>query len=565
MLLLGQAPVSDVLLRCGLPGDVLLTSLLGPEGAWARAAEDRAGSAALQLTDASGTRTWRGNEVYTRAQGARVTQVVRTDGLELRWEGPPPNGAVDRSGFGGQLEVRTGGDVFRWEPGAAGTLAVQAGRTPGAPVAVTLTGLVLTGPPGTLTVNGTVGDLVTTAPTLLGLADAGLGITDALRVLVQGCSADVTEPWLRQVAQQLRVPLASIASDLDEAASAATSAPLLELPPGLTRLPRALKLTARDARVAVGLVRGARAALGLLAHYRVAGRNSMDQPHPLRDFITDGERHIQDASGAITTVPARVWDLERISRSLNADLLVPEGDSNQLEKVRADLVGALAALRASAAAPSGTDGVLEFSALEDAGLLQPLAVLLEALEASLPAGAMPVPLPGAPGFSAALGAALDAPPARDALLAANGGAGFTEVFAGSPQGRTPDSRDPLLLLADRGFSLALWGAVLPGPLLDTLACGGGLPACASGFACVPVAVGTCGGTSDNQCVIQDGCADAELTCVQPTECRRQLPPGVDWDALAGAFVGPTPAALAEGAWALVQPIGGMDPARAPAP
>lgn len=567
LLVLQTAPISDVLLRCGLSQTALVDALVADGGVWAQAAADRAGDAAFVLSDASGLSQHVADEVHMRVgpDGTRLL-VARTAAEELRVALPADAaGVLGRGDFGGQVTLISGGDTFVWAPGAPGSVQVITTHNP--QLSVVLTDLELTGPPGSVTLSGSVIDLPAAAPSWLGSVLGQTSGTRALVALLDQCSAEVTEPWLRDAAVSVAQHLVPVAADLAEAAAAPPAQQLLQLPPGLTRLPRSLNLTARDAEMLRGVVQLSRAALLTLGQYRVAGRNALGLSHPVSQWVTQGQLHTVGPDGVVDT-PGRVLDVNLLATELSAQLLAPTAMDTpiSLEDARVALGAALTALRTSAGNTGAPEGLVRWTALESRGLVVVLTTVLDTLLASLPSGAQPVPIPGSPGMAAALAHAFDQPVDHQALVSANGGAPLCVAFPGSPQGLTPPSRDARVLWTDHGFSSALWNAVLELPSITAVPCDplASDNSCGANARCAIGGAGQCA-TGGGACVEPEGCPLPGDTCQLPGTCVQAVPPLVDWDVLRGVLEGPRAPGLAPGVWSLYQPLANQDPADASSP
>jgi len=565
ILLARQPPVSDALLRCGLDQDVVLEGVLGEGGVLAQAAADRAGDGSAVLTDASGETGLLADEVYARRTGADVQVVAAGMGFELRVVLPPetatPGALVDRRGFTGQVALRTGGDTFTWTSRGTGHVSWRRGSGFGAQVTVTLEDVVLNGAPGSVTLSGTFSDTVGRAPRLLDnlgvLASVTPPLSGVLEKLLDGCGAQMTEPFLRASARSLADALPPVLEDLELAASAGQDGVLLALPPGLTRLPRALPLGARDARVvkaAVGLLQGA---LVWASVYQVLGGTPDGGPRVLKDLVVDGMTHVVDSDGGITTGAARVLDLPGISAGLNAHLLEPAAPLVDLRDVRAAWTTALVDVRA-ALMPQGPQGLLlRVDPLAVETLAPSVLMLTNALLDSLPSGATSVTLED--GVVVRLGAALDAPPTHDTLVAANASQPLSAVVQGNPDAVAAAGRDPVLVWRDRGASNVLLDAVVTVPPAAAQACDGAEDQrCGAGWACAPEELGMCASSLD-ACVSDAMCSVPGEGCQLPHRCRRALPPVVDWTALRARFAGPHAPGWAPWSWHMLQPLLGQDP------
>jgi hypothetical protein len=567
-------PLSDVLLRCGLPPGALLEALVGPTGVLAQAAADRAGTASLVLVDPAGPEAVVVDEVYGRWVAGGAAVAARGPGFSLVLSLPPqdlPLGEpLGRTTLGGGLVVDSSGDRFQWLEGAGGSVVLyQPVSGLGGTIHARLLDVELSGPPGYLTVSGEVSDVITAPPEVL----ASLGLPPregppyepvTSRILAQ-CSPDVTTAWLGRVAAQLAADLQPVASDLAEAGGSPATAPLLWLPTGLTRLPRPLPLTARDARLMAAALGAFRASLAFAAAYRWVGEDPEGRPHPLSDWLHQGQLHRWAARGEIEAVPARVVDHQAFSAELAAQVFLPSGDAaaqaTALEHARTLLSGALGDLRAALTATATADGLVRFAELERRGLLAPVRSLVEALLGSLPAYTSAVPLDAAPGMAVQLSRLFDTPLTHEALVLANGREPLVTAFDGAPQGRTPRARDAAVLLHDRGLTGALWSSFLDlprGPVALPCACPGDT-ACGEGFLCQPDESGQCA-TAGSACASDNGCPVGD-TCARAHRCRRARPPLLDWDGTAAAFTGAEAPGWSAGTWHLLQAGTGMDPAR----
>ncbi|MBI5493384.1 MAG: hypothetical protein HY904_00045 [Deltaproteobacteria bacterium] len=564
LLMAGAPPVSDLLLRCGLEGGALFSGIVGEGGVLAQAAADRAGSALLVVADAAGETPLVVDEVYARrSAGDGVVTAVGPAGW-LRVVLPAGVGGTsvrqERAQFGGTVELVHGGDRFVWTDGAAGAIRFRHGGGAGGVVDVGLEDVVLAGAPGAVTLRGTVNDVVTEVPSL----GRSLGLTSrteprvegVLEQFLAGCGADVTEGWLRGAAADLADRLAPVAADLADAALA--EGVVMTLPSGLTRLPRGIPLTAVDARLLRAAVQLVRAALLGLGAYRVAGLDADGGTLPLNALVRVGEVHRFDADGGISVVPALVLDAERVATELNSHLLEPVAVPVALEESRTAvgeaLDGLVGAMLQQAGAP---DGLVRLSAWRGTPLAADWGLLLTAALQSLPVGAAGV---GLGGVTVHLSRLFDQPLDHARLAAGNRGEPLLRVVPGAADARVPQRRDPALRVHERGALLAAWSAAFTWPPALAETCQSPADsACGVGWTCSPDELGACG-SSYGVCVDNGSCALPDEACVLPHRCRPALPPAVDWGATFRLVRGPGAAGWAPGAWHLVQPLWGGDPA-----
>jgi len=583
LLLPDAAPARSVLVRCGLP-PLEPAALYGANGFLDLLARDRAGESDLQLEFGPSSSPSVGESVVARASASMVTlQVEDRDHLDGPWQlevaidlaaagdAYRAGGVLAGDGFPGHVLLTGPSGRYQLQRPSGGQLqVVSAGRALGQEIALRAVGLTLAnGTSGSVRLDGTMRDVIGAPPVpphalFDSVDDPGPPYRRATAVLLDNCSDALTGPFLFEQARAMLDELSAIetslvavlakvvASDVVEA-QAATAALQQAVPSFLLRQPDDLQLNPRDLRLLIAAIDGLRVASDLATPYRFLGHDEAGVARPLADFLAEQTLAYTAADGSIATRAERALSMAVLAADLSRNLLVPVDAG-------ADLVAALSAPRLALdsvlaeaidalSQPANGPGVFDLDSPLVAPFVDALAGALAKFRETLPASAVPVAVPGNPGYSFVASLFFDQPPTNAALTAQLSGGALCVAEPGSADAASAAERNPQLTLASAARPLLLATLVQLPPdrssigCVDDATCGVAGVVCDFSTARCQAGGGPCSGP--------DSCSDGD-SCVG--QCQRapfELIPAADVDRALG---GAAPALIDDELWRVIGPL-----------
>lgn len=592
LLLPDAAPVRSVLVRCGLP-PLDPAALYGSAGFLDLLARDRGGESDLQLDFGPSRSRSVAESVQARASAARVTlKVEDRDHIDGPWQleieidlaaagdAFRSGGVLAADGFPGRVRLTGPNGRYQLQRPASGQLQIEsAGRAAGQELALRPVGLTLiNSSAGSVRIDGAIRDVIAASPVpphaLFDTADdVGPPYRRAAAVLLDNCSDALTGPFLFEQAQALLDELATIETSLvavlarvvasDPIEAQAAIAALQQAVPGfLLRQADDLSLNPRDLRLLIAAIDGLRMVADLAVPYRFLGHDATGVALPLADFLAEQTLAYTAADGAIATRAERALSMALLASDLSRNLFAPVdsgtdlvaalvGPRQALDSVLAEAIDALSQ-------PANGPGVFDLDNPLVAPFVDALASALAKLRETLPAGAVPVAVPGNPGYSFVARLFFEQPPTHESLAAQVPGGEICVAEPGVADAATAVERNPRLALASAAVP-ALLATLLQQPpdrasigCVDDEACDAAGVICDFSTALCQVGGGACSGPAS--CGAGDSCVG---------QCQRapfELIPAADVERAIG---GAAPALIDGELWRLLGPLLDALPWRSP--